>query len=261
MDGGGPGGEYHGLMRAAAAGPGHAAPHGAWVHDGPRRPFGMWLMELTMPEEILLLMLDDRTGRPVGLPGPAADLALASAIIMELAVLGRIDSDPDKLFLATAKPVGDALFDAVLASIAAHAPARDTRWWIEALSKEAPKHRRTLLDRLVVRGVLKPVEGRLFWVFPDRRYPKTEGASVQEVRARLRGVLLEDEIPDPRDALLIGLSRAAGLIPLILTEAEQEDPATIRRVDQIADLEEIGRSLSAATRDTYAAMLAYGGAS
>jgi hypothetical protein len=69
-------------------------------------------------------------------------------------------------------------------------------------------------------------------------------------------VLLEDEIPDPRDALLIGLTRAAGLVPLVLDEAEAAQAAA--RVDQVAGLEELSRSLSAATRDVYATLLRQG---
>jgi hypothetical protein len=219
-------------------------------------------MVLTMPEEILLLLLDDETGKPVGLPGPAGDLALAGAILMELALAGRIDTDLDRLIVVQQRPTGDALLDGVLARLAAGAPAslspeRTSRWWIQDLAKSGPAFRTEILDRLVAAGVLRRIEDRFLWVFPERRYPKAEGrAETAEVRRRLRGVLLEDEIPDPRDALLIGLARAAGLVPLVLDEAEAAQAAA--RVDQVAGLEELSRSLSAATRDVYATLLRQG---
>ncbi|MGG5887024.1 GOLPH3/VPS74 family protein [Falsiroseomonas sp. HC035] len=220
------------------------------------------MMVLTMPEEILLLLLDDETGKPVGLPGPAGDLALAGAILMELALAGRIDTDLDRLLVVQQRPTGDALLDGVLARLATGAPAslspeRTSRWWIQDLAKSGPEFRTAILDRLVAAGVLRRIEDRFLWVFPERRYPKAEGrAETAEVRRRLRGVLLEDEIPDPRDALLIGLARAAGLVPLVLDEAEAAQAAA--RVDQVAGLEELSRSLSAATRDVYATLLRQG---
>jgi hypothetical protein len=69
---------------------------------------------------------------------------------------------------------------------------------------------------------------------------------VKEVRRRLRDIILSADIPDPRDALMIGLCRATGLVPLLLTPPELEE--TVSRVDQIADLEELNRSLDEVIR-------------
>lgn len=214
-------------------------------------------MGLTMPEEILLLLLDDETGKPVGLPGPAGDLALAGAILMELALAGRIDTDLDRLVVVESRPTGDALLDEVLGQLAKGGAERTSRWWIQELAKGGAALRTRLLERLVAGGVLRRVEDRFLWVFPERRYPKVTGRDeTAEVRARLRGVLLDDDIPDSRDALLIGLARATGLIPLVLSP--EEAGAAARRVEQVAMLEELSRSLSAATRDVYAALLRQG---
>jgi len=214
-------------------------------------------MSLTMPEEILLLLLDDETGRPVGMPGPAGDLALAGAILMELALAGRIDTDLKSLILVDARPVGDALLDPVLARIVAAQAARPSTLWIQEIAQQGPDLRAQVLERLVAGGVLRPVEDRFLWVFPDRRYPKAEGHEESaEVRQRLRGVLLDDDIPDPRDALLIGLVRATGLVATLLDEAEAARVGT--RVDQIAALEELSRSLASAVQDVYAALLRQG---
>ena len=214
-------------------------------------------MTLTMPEEILLLLLDDETGRPVGLPGPAGDLALASAILMELALAGRIDTDLDSLAVMDATPVGDVLLDTVLARLVAAGGPRRSTLWIQEIAEDSANLRGAVVERLVRGGVLRCIEDRFLWVFPDRRYPTVDGrCESAEVRARLRGVLLDDDIPEPRDALLIGLARATGLVALLLSEAEAE--AVAPRVEQIATLEELSRSLSAATRDVYASLLQRG---
>ncbi|MFL1462199.1 GPP34 family phosphoprotein [Roseococcus sp. DSY-14] len=217
-------------------------------------------MQLTMPEEIMLLLLDDRTGRPIGLPAPAGDYALASAMLMELSLQGRVDTDMERLVVANAAPTGDDALDEALAMIAASPVVRDSKHWIVELGRRATHFRERVLESLAGKGVLRKEEGRFLWVFPDRRYPKgAEGAAeVKEVRARLREVLLEDTIPEPRESLMIGLARAAGLVPLILSPAEQEGAAA--RVDQVADLEELGRSLSSVTKEVYAMMLAFAGA-
>lgn len=217
-------------------------------------------MKLTMPEEIMLLLLDDKTGRPIGLPAPAGDYAIASAILMQLSLDNRIDTDPERLMVTSHKPSGDPVLDEALTMISTNLGMRDSRHWIVEIGRQGDHYRAMILDRLVAKGVLKKEEGRFLWVFPDRRYPKAaEGETeVLEVRARLRKVLLEDDIPEPHDSLMIGLARASGIIPLILTPAEQETVG--KRVDQVADLEELGRTLSAVTREVYAMMLAFAGA-
>jgi hypothetical protein len=99
-----------------------------------------------------------------------------------------------------------------------------------------------ITQRLVNRGVLQSVEKRLMWVFRTRVYPPTSGIEEREVKSRIMTLLNNDDIPSPRDALLVGLLRATGMFDLLLGEPEQ---ARLRgRIDQLANLEEIGRSLN-----------------
>ncbi|RVT90031.1 GPP34 family phosphoprotein [Rhodovarius crocodyli] len=216
-------------------------------------------MQLSMPEEIVLLLLDDRTGRPVGLPPPAADYAIAGAVLMELSLRGAIDTDIERVVVTDAKTTGDAVLDEALEMISAAPSIEDSRHWIAELGLKGEHFRDVLLERLTRHGVLKLEEGKFLWVFSDRRYPKAaEGsAEVKEVRARLRDLILSDDIPEPRDALLVGLCRATGLVPLLLTPPELEE--TTARVDLIADLEELNRSLSEVIRQVQTSMVAFGG--
>lgn len=212
-------------------------------------------MSLTMPEEILLLMLDDQSGRLQERAAPSGDYAIAGAILAELALAGRVDTDPGRLYVVDPKPTGDALQDRVLAQLAASKETHDSRHWIETLGADADAYRDVLFDRLVKKGILKRVEGRFLWVFPERRYPVIDDKEEREVKARILGVLFKDEIPEPRDSLLIGLCRAAGLFSLILTG--QELDRVTPRIDAVADLEELNRSLADAIREIYAQIARY----
>jgi hypothetical protein len=203
---------------------------------------------LTLAEEIVLLALDDETGRPVGRTGMAPDRALAGALLMQLALAGRVDTDRDRLFVVDATPTGDPPLDAALARLLAPDAPADARGAIPVLARDAPAARAVILDRLVARGILRRVEDRLLWILPDRRYPKPAGrAGVTGARTRLRALLLEEEIPAPHDALLLGLVRAAGLLPLILSAEE------LGRVQAwlglVTRIESLNRSLAVAVSD------------
>lgn len=209
----------------------------------------------SLAEEIVLLSLDDTTGRPVGRAGMAPDLALAGALLMDLALAGRIDTDRNLVVLVDATPTGDDVADAVLRRLAAPQAPRDARGLIPLLAHDAAKAREALLARLVAAGVLKRVEERVLFVFADRRFPKAPGrAEAADARARLRRMLLAAEIPEPRDALLLGLARAAGLLPAMLSAEElgQVQPWLVT----VTGIESLNRSLGRVVADLLAARLA-----
>lgn len=204
-------------------------------------------MPLTMPEELLLLMLDDETGRLMERAGPAGDYALVGAILAELALAGRIGTETTRLFVPNRTPTGDPLQDEVLDVILATPRQEDSRFWIETLAQNAERYRDALFRRLVSRGILREEEGRFLWLFPERRYPVVSDKEEREVKARIMDVIFRDGLPGHRDALMIGLCRAAGLFALLLSPEELDKAQP--RIDQVADSEDLSRSLSEAVRE------------
>jgi hypothetical protein len=197
---------------------------------------------LTLAEELLLVALDDESGAVLNLPPLALELGLAAAIVGELTLEGRIDTDPSKLFVTSKAPLGDSILDEALADIASEPKQLSSELWLRRLAEEGPILRERITQRLVGRGVLQSVEKRLLWVFRTRVYPPTSGIEEQEVKNRIMTLLNNDDIPSPRDALLIGLLRATGIFDVLLSE--QEHSRLRPRIDALANLEEIGRSLN-----------------
>lgn len=212
-------------------------------------------MPLTMPEELLLLMLDDETGRLTDRAAPAGDYALVGAILAELALEERIDTDPPRLRIKNPAPTGDEVLDRVLAQIQAEPEPRDSRWWVETLAQDVEGYRNAYFERLVTRGILKAEEGRFLWFFSERRYPVISDREEREVKARLMSVIFEDGEPEPRDALLIGLSRAAGLFPLMLAPAELERAQP--RIEAVSRHESLNQTVSDAVRDIFTEVARY----
>lgn len=201
--------------------------------------------DLSLAESMVLLTLDETTGRAVGRAGMAPDLALAGAMLMDLARAGRVDTDRDRLWVTDDAPTWDPVLDAALGHLAAPGAPGDARGAILLLARDIADPRDALLDRLVAAGALGRFEDKVLWLFTGRQHPAAAGQGPADLaRARLRGLLLDQEIPPPRDALLLGLVRAAGLLPLILDagEAEQVQPwlALVTRIERL------NRSLGAA---------------
>jgi golgi phosphoprotein 3 len=192
-------------------------------------------------EEFLLLALSDPKGGFVREPSERFENALAGAILMDLALLNRIDTDLDHLILIAATPTGDVLLDKVLTLIAEYPDSKSTAYWIEEIRYRFDEFREVLLQGLIDRGMLKREDKKLLGIIPQTRYAVAPGPEVQKVRERLRTMILSDDIPDPQDVLLISLLVSCSLIDRLFSRAESE--AAQDRIDQISQMDLIGQAV------------------
>jgi Golgi phosphoprotein 3 len=205
-----------------------------------------------LKEEIVLLTLEDGSGEVLGRQGPAAALALAGAVLMELSLLGRVDTDRERLLLPSAAPTADAVLDEALRALSLDPPA-NTGFALAALARGDAERRAALLEKLVAEGLLRREKGGFLRLF-STRYPKAAGREeVAAVRERLRALVLGSEIPEPRDALLLGLARATGLLPLLFSA--EELAASQGRLELLVQVEALNRSLAQAVADVLSGRL------
>ena len=185
---------------------------------------------LRLVEEMILLLPRDEDGAFV--PGRARKLryAIAGSVLMDLAMENRIDTDLENLFLIDASPVGDSILDPTLAEIAAAEP-HDTRFWVEHIAVDAETIHCLALSSLVARGILKPEVDGFLRLFRTPRYPEIDGKARIEARRRIRGVLLTDEIPDPRDVMIICLAQTCRILKELLSG--QELSRALPRIAQV----------------------------
>ena len=177
--------------------------------------------------------------------------ALAGAVLMDLALEGRIDTDLQHLFVVDATPLDDGLLDPALALIAS-GDQRDAAHWLERLAEPsmADGTRERSLDRLVERGILQRDPGGILslarLVARARRYPAMDGEAGREVELRIMGALFNSDVPAPRDGMLISLVHACGFFEQLLSRAELADVR--ERIDLICRLDLIGRAVFEAIR-------------
>lgn len=203
-------------------------------------------MNLTFAEEVVLLLLRDHDGKFVRVPNWSLEYAMAGAVLMDLAMRNRIDTDLENLILVDPTPVGDGLLDPTLAEIA-EAETHSTRHWVERTVERAEAIHEESLSRLVERGILERQEKSFLWAFRSRRYPMVDGRAEREVKLRIMGVLFSDDIPDPRDIMLICLVDACSIFNELLSRAELNNAAD--RIAQVRKMDLIGQATAKAIRD------------
>jgi Golgi phosphoprotein 3 len=195
---------------------------------------------LTLVEELMLLVLDDETGKIQPLPVYSLEYASGGAVLLDLALRDKIDCDLEKVTVVDDSPTEEPVLDPVLEHLAAAAKPRGTKEWLVELSR-MPEIRQRALDQLVERRILRCEDQKFLWVFGTRRYPVVDGREEREVKRRIMEIIYSDEIPLPRDAILVSLVKACSLFPSILDIREVN--ATWNRIQKVAGLDLMARQI------------------
>jgi hypothetical protein len=188
---------------------------------------------MLIAEDILLLLTDDETGKSIT-DSTRLDYALAGAVLLELAQLGKIDvagpGGPVKkgrLYVSDPAPTGTLDLDAGLAVIA----EKDRRPQ-DVVGKLAKGLRDRLLTGLASRGVLRREQGKILGLFPTTRWPAADSAHEHELRGRLHAILVVGATPDSRTAAVISMLSAIDAVPKVL--AGEDKRMVKRRAKEIA---------------------------
>ena len=203
--------------------------------------------QLSILEEMMLLILDDENGTFLRLSEWSLKYALSGSVLMQLALDGKIDFDLEELQTIDTESTGVPVLDRVLNEIRLEKQRRNVRYWLEHTTLHAEEAREFALESLVERGILERRESRFLWVFKSRRYPVVDGQAEKEVKLRLMEVLFSDRIPDPKDVVLLCLAHVCGVFRNLLSAKELEH--AIDRIEQVRRLDLIGQTMVRAIWD------------
>ncbi|MER6198860.1 GPP34 family phosphoprotein [Streptomyces sp. NPDC001586] len=210
-------------------------------------------MGITLAEEIVLLSLDDGSGETRR--RQAAGWAAAGAILLELVMAERVSVAGKYLELRDTTPTGEELLDGRILSMEAWLRGRAKRRVTDWLTREQTKAVGAAVERLVERGLVAAEVHKVLGMFPQKRYPGTDGGAVERaLRERLRAVVIEGAEPDERTAGLIALIHSTGLHGLAFPDRRRKEVAP--RTAEMATGQWAADSVRAAIRDVQAAMVA-----
>jgi hypothetical protein len=172
---------------------------------------------MLIAEELLLLLTRDDSGKLV-LSGTEADIGLAGALLVELALQRRVDVAGDDgsakkgtVVVLDADPTGDRLLDSALEAISAK-PRKPQ----DVLGKLTRGLRPQLYARLTERGLVRREEGKVLGLFPSNRWPAEDAGHERALRTALDAALVQGIEPEPRTASVIALLSALRAVPKVV---------------------------------------------
>jgi len=124
---------------------------------------------LSLPEAVLLLAIDERSGVVRG----AGELryGLAGAMLIELSLHGRLMCDSRILMAIGRLRTGDALLDEVLSLVRGARAPRTARSWLLRIIRAIHDLQPRYLDRLAREGIVRHEQARALGLFPTDYYP------------------------------------------------------------------------------------------
>ena len=215
---------------------------------------------MLLAEDLLLLVTDDASGR-LSAPAEKVDAGLGGANLVELTLRNKVglsgEQDPGKpgrIIVRDPSPAGDAVLDAALEILSARQGKKPSTV-IGPLSKNL---RGTLYQRLADRGVVRAERGRIFGVFPVRRWPALDASDEAKVRLLMAQALVQQVVPDTRTAALIALVHAVGCVDKIVDRQQHGlSRRELRaRAAQIAEGNWASEAVRAAIEEMMAAVMA-----
>lgn len=200
---------------------------------------------MLLVDDLMLLLLDP-SGRP-RTDGTRLGLGLAGALMLELALRERVGvAQPGervkagRVLVLDEGPTGDPLLDDALRVFA----ERQGRKPQDVLPKVARGLQARVLDRLVERGVVRHVEGRVLGILPSHSWPATHAAGAAPLAAGIREVLVHGRTPTEREAAVICLLQAVDRIPVVVGDVGVPKRELRRRAKEIS----VGNAAGAAVR-------------
>lgn len=212
--------------------------------------------QLSLPQELVLMLLNEESGYFRQVPGWNLNCAFVGAGLAELSLIGRIDTDMESLQLLDSTPTGHSALDSILEAIAAEPVQRNAQYWVEVLAPRAAAFIDVALERLTEMNILQHHEGE-FWTLThsawqaDMPGDAASATAAGFVRSRIARVIYDNEIPDPRDVILISLLSTCDVLRFVF----QLEPEAEERIELVRRMDLIGQAIANAVAQNLASPL------
>jgi hypothetical protein len=186
---------------------------------------------VTLAEDLYLLACHPATGQ-ARISTTYLDLGLGGALLLELALRGRVALVEDRVAVVDHAVLGDPLLDAALHHVAGDATPHEPDYWVRHLARGT---RAAVERRLAAAGVLLVDEHRVLGVIPVHHAHQIDGRIEHDLERRLHDAVVLGHKASGETAAVAALALAVGLERHLFPRA---DPRAIRhRMREIANRE------------------------
>ena len=200
---------------------------------------------LSLLDEFILMLLNEESGYFYQIPAQKMNCSVIGAALAELSLLSRIDTDMESLHILDPTETGNPGLDLILKEIVDEPTQYNAQYWIEKLIHHAESIIDLTVENLANLEILEHHEGDFWTVAPSKLYATANGDSDNEtpgqfIRTRIGKDIFSDDIPYPRDIIIICLIETCDIFRFIF----KLDKKAEERIKLICKMDLIGRSIA-----------------
>ncbi len=195
---------------------------------------------LSLPEEFLLMLLNEETGYFHHVEGWELHCVVVGAALAELSLIARIDMDEQTLFVVDTKATGNDVLDMILTQISESSFQRNVAYWIERFSIDSHLVIDMTLEELVAKEVLSYHNGDFWSISSSTRWRNY----LDGLKNRIAECIHFDQIPNSREAIVIALMNVCD----VMHNLYELDEDSKQRVNLLSKLDVVGRSIAAVVK-------------
>jgi hypothetical protein len=192
---------------------------------------------VTLAEDLFLLVCHDATGR-ARISTTYLDLGLGGALLLDLALRGRVALVDSHVAVVDRTPVGDPLLDAALSTVAGDAKRHEPDYWVRHLARGT---RAAVQHRLVAAGVLLVEDHKVLGVIPVHHTHQIDGRIEHDLVRRLHDAVVLGNPASRETAAVVSLALAVGLERHLFPRSDRR--AIRQRMEGIAAGEWVGAAV------------------
>lgn len=213
------------------------------------------VMDLYLHEAIALISLDDDKGNFTS-AGGHINYAFGAALIMDLMLEERIKIKDGRVHLLTNAITDSRALNDLLERIQKRKKPARVATLIHTLVQWITKLLRLCVEKLVKQGILEQTEGKILWVFSVDRYPMKNSQPENELRQRLKALMLDESTePDKKERMLLSIVLTCELYGQMIPDKAQRKKAKAR-LKHLTDGERMQSEIGTALEEMHAAVTA-----
>jgi hypothetical protein len=159
-------------------------------------------MELAFYEKYVLLTINDEKGTVAY--GYSKTLGFAGAILIELSFRELVKLENKKLILQK-EACKDSILNEALTIISTKKSAPKINTALHLLSNKMHKSFDSVIDNLINKGILAREQKKILWVFNVNHFPTKNAEPENQIKSKLRGIVLYGDHPDGESLQLLSL--------------------------------------------------------
>lgn len=211
-------------------------------------------MELHLFDKFILLALDQKKGKFL-IDSFTLNYGLAGAILLELSELNKIEVKNRKIVVVDHKLTKHQLIDASIKLINKSKKSRKPRYWIYKIGNKSSGFKKVILHDLHKKKIVRIEVGSYLWgIIKIKKYPVVNSHEIDEIKDRIRKVVLDKLKPDVEVILLLSLLASCKLTRILFATKKEHREAK-KRIKELTKDIEIGEAVSQTLKEIQAALV------